>query len=163
MSKRITNSSSDKPRKPYADFPLFPHDNGQWAKKIRGRLHYFGKWDNWQDALSLYQKQAADLHAGRKPREDVEGTTIEELVENFLAAKQHLVDTREIVQRTWDDYDTVCRKVMDTLGKERMVADLRRTTSTCFVVTSPSRATWCRWAMTWATRGSFSSTPTTPA
>ncbi len=126
MSKHITNPSRDKPQKPYADFPLFPHGNGQWAKKIRGNLHYFGKWDNWQDALSLYQKQAADLHAGRKPREDIEGTTIEELVEHFLAAKQHLVDTREIVQRTWDDYDAVCQKVMDTLGKKRLVADLRQ-------------------------------------
>ena len=125
MSKPTKKSSADKPPKPYPDFPLFPHATGRWAKKIRGKLHYFGKWDNWQDALSLYQKQAADLHAGRKPREDTGGATISDLVNHFLIAKRHLVDTGEIVQRTWDDYDTTCRQVMEVLGKERLIADLR--------------------------------------
>jgi hypothetical protein len=105
MSKPITKSSVDKPLKPYPDFPLFPHSTGRWAKKIRGKLHYFGKWHNWQDALALYRKLAADLHAGRKPREETDGITLRDLVNHFLLAKKHLVDTGEIVQGTWDDYD----------------------------------------------------------
>jgi integrase len=126
MSKPTKNSSSgNKPAKPYPEFPLFPHATGRWAKKIRGKLHYFGKWDNWQDALSLYQKQAADLHAGRKPREDIGGATIKDLVNHFLVAKRHLVDTGEIAQRTWDDYDANCRQIMEVLGKERLLVDLR--------------------------------------
>ncbi len=125
MSKPTKKSSADKPQKPYPDFPLFPHATGRWAKKIRGNLHYFGKWDNWQDALSLYQKQAGDLHAGRKPRKDTGGATIKDLVNHFLIAKKHLVDTREIVQRTWDDYDATCQQVMEVLGKERLITDLQ--------------------------------------
>lgn len=125
MSKPTKKSSADKPLKPYPEFPLFPHASGRWAKKIRSKFHYFGKWDNWQDALSLYQKQAADLHAGRKPREDTGGATIKDLVNHFLIAKKHLVDTREIVQRTWDDYDATCRQVMEVLGKERLITDLQ--------------------------------------
>jgi hypothetical protein len=61
MTKVTKKPTNDKPAKPYPDFPLFPHGTGRWAKKIRGKLHYFGKWDNWQDALTLYQKRAGEL------------------------------------------------------------------------------------------------------
>ena len=125
MSKPTKKVSADKPRKPYPGFPLFPHATGRWAKKIRGKFHYFGKWDNWQEALSLYQTRAGDLHAGRKPRENTNGVNVRDLVNHFLVAKKHLVDTREIVQRTWDDYDATCRQVMEVFGKDRLIADLR--------------------------------------
>jgi integrase len=125
MSKPIKKVSAGKPHKPYSGFPLFPHATGRWAKKIRGKSHYFGKWENWQEALSLYQTQAEDLHAGRKPREHTNSVTVRDLVNHFLVAKKHLVDTREIVQRTWDDYDTTCRQVMEVFGKERLIADLQ--------------------------------------
>ena len=45
-------SANPKPAKPHADFPLYTHRSGRWAKKIRGRLHYFGPWDDPEPALS---------------------------------------------------------------------------------------------------------------
>lgn len=68
MPKKSTTSSrrgkSVRPSKPYAEFPLFPHDSGRWAKKIRGQFHYFGKWADdpkGEAAGQLWADQRDDL------------------------------------------------------------------------------------------------------
>ncbi len=62
------NTKITKPTKPYKDFPLFPHATGRWAKKIRGKLHYFGPSKNPDEAMKKYLAQRDDLQAGRAPR-----------------------------------------------------------------------------------------------
>ncbi len=113
-----------KPNKPYPDFPLFPHAAGVWAKKIRGALVYFGKWDDPDAALKKYLVQKDALHAGKKPREDVAGYTVKMLCNDFLLAKQGLVDSGELTRRSWQNYKETCAIVLDQFGKSRLVADL---------------------------------------
>ncbi len=113
-----------KPAKPYPDFPLFPHATRRWAKKIRGRMHYFGPWDDPDAALKKYLEQKDDLHAGRKPRSDPEALTVKELANAFLNQKQALVDAGELSPLTWGDYKTACDEVVAAFGKSRLLSDV---------------------------------------
>src|SRR5229473_7493847 len=85
-----------KPEKPRPDFPLFAHAAGVWAKKIRGKMHYFGSWDDPQAALDKYLAEKDALHAGRKPREESGGTTVKEVANRFLNEKKALVNVGEL-------------------------------------------------------------------
>ncbi len=116
---------SGKPAKPYPEFPLFAHAAGVWAKKIRGKLHYFGPWDDPDGALNKYLEQKDDLHAGRTPRPDPAALTVKGLANALLEHKQAMVDAGELSQRTWDGYKDACDLLVSAFGKHRLVTDLR--------------------------------------
>src|SRR3954464_11960567 len=97
-------TTSAKPSKPYPDFPLFPHATRRWAKKIRGKMHYFGPWDDPDGALANYLAEKDALHAGRKPREVSAGVTVKDLANAYLNHKSALLDAGEIAPRTWGNY-----------------------------------------------------------
>ena len=81
----FSEPSIKRPAKPYPDFPLFPHATRRWAKKIRGKLHYFGPWKDPEAALQLYLAKRDDLYAGRTPVKSSDGLTLRELCNHFLS------------------------------------------------------------------------------
>lgn len=124
MAQSTKSRPQNKPAKPYPDFPLFPHATKRWAKKIRGKLHYFGPWEDADAALQKYLDQRDDLHAGRTPRTKVDGLVVRDLCNQFLTSKRHLLDTGEIRERTFQDYHSSCERLYSTLGRSRLVDDL---------------------------------------
>jgi integrase len=113
-----------KPAKPNPAFPLFPHAAGVWAKKIRGKLHYFGPWEDPEGALTKYEQQKEALHAGRKPRSDSDALPVKEMVNLFLIEKEERVKQGELSARTWTDYKEATDLLIKEFGKQRVVSDL---------------------------------------
>jgi integrase len=113
-----------KPAKPYPDFPLFSHATRRWAKKIRGKVHYFGPWEDPDGALAKYLEEKDALHAGRKPRADPEALTVKDLANAFLNHKKALLDAGELSPRTWQDYKSAMDLLVGAFGKQRIVSDL---------------------------------------
>jgi integrase len=113
-----------KPAKPYPEFPLTAHPAGYWCKKIRGQLHYFGPWADPDGALAKYLEQKDALHAGRKPRPDPDAVTVKDVANQFLNAKQALLDAGELSPHTFANYKVAAVEVVSHWGKARLAADL---------------------------------------
>jgi integrase len=113
-----------KPSKPYPDFPLTAHPAGYWCKKIRGKLYYFGPWDDPDGALAKYREQAEALHSGRIPRPDPEAVTVKDACNAFLNAKQTAVANGELSALTFKYYREAAEHLLKHVGKGRLLVDL---------------------------------------
>ncbi len=126
MSNSTTKRKQTKPEKPTPGFPLFAHNNGLWAKKVRGRLRYFGSWSDPDGALEKWERQKDDLLAGREPREDdPDGMTVRVLANHFMTSKRRLVDAGELALRTFHQYHEISEYLIGHFGKNRLVDNLR--------------------------------------
>lgn len=122
-----------KPSKPYKDFPLFAHASGQWAKKIKGKLWYFGTWIDHSAALEKYRDQVDEIQAGRDPRRlvsEVSGAgaksacTVRFLVNSFLTEKEDLMLAGRLSRRMFTQYRDACKVVLDGFGRDSEVTAL---------------------------------------
>jgi len=131
--RRGNRKAAQEHKKPHPDFPLFVHDSkhpnrARWAKKVKGRLVYFGKVADdpkGEAALDLWLDQKDDLLAGRTPRDKSDSLTVHRLVDRFLKAKKAKVTSGELSPETWRDYYGTCKKIIRFFGKKRIVEDLR--------------------------------------
>lgn len=119
-----SKKKAKKPRKPKG-FPLTPNGNGQWSKKIKGKVHYFGPWADPDGALARYLEAAANLAAGRPAKSAAQTKlTIRELANEFLSFKQHKVDTGELTQRSFNEYKDTCARLIRVLGRDAVVEEI---------------------------------------
>ena len=139
----------EKPKKPYSDFPLFAHANGQWAKKIRGKLHFFGVWAEPDLALRRYLDERDSLHAGanpalagiRRPHESAPIVTVGYVCNYWLTRCKRMKESGELSGRTFLDYRKTAQRVIAFFGRETAVDTLQPADFTAY------RSTWPDWAV----------------
>lgn len=135
-----------KPNKPSKNFPLFAHAAGQWAKKVNGKLYYFGIWDKPQDALQKWNQRKAAIINGtyRKVVSHLDGSDasqVEESQSEFVdidlarltieaAVNLHLEDVSKRIEngdlspRTKIDRKRGAKFVIEEFGKDRLIETL---------------------------------------
>lgn len=132
MPKSIGLPNAGKAKKPRPDFPLFPHASGRWAKKVRQKLHYFGKVSDdtqGEAALALWLEQKDALLAGRIPRKRTGNEkTLEDICDAFMLSKERARDAGELAPRTYKEYFDSCKRLLDHFGADRIVDEQEFTT-----------------------------------
>jgi len=118
------HNRKNKPKKPYADFPLYPHASGMWAKRILGRLRYFGAWHDPFAALDRYIEDRDHLHAGQEPPGSGDNLDLDELANRYLEAKLLAVDAGEVGRRQYLECRRDAKRMLDCLGRRRASASL---------------------------------------
>ncbi len=119
----MATTFNTKPPKPYSEFPLFAHQNGQWVKKIKGKQWSFGVWSDPDTALAKYLDEVDEIQAGRDPRKtgvvrvSLNELTVAELGNLFLERQQARVTSGEITSRHFSDCLKSCRRLVDHIGK----------------------------------------------
>jgi len=116
-------------KKPHKDFPLYPHaGSGQWAKKIRGHMYYFGSWRHdptGAEAYDEYQhKLPWILRNEPAPPRVPHGVTIRDVVNIFLVQKERERDAGDIAERTFERYRQTAITIRDHFGAEASAGTL---------------------------------------
>jgi integrase len=145
-STRTYRKTSDRPRKPYPEFPLYPHPLGYWSKKINSQILHFGRWgrvvkgkvepllyeESWRKALLAYKSRIDDAVAGsirgtvvsEKPTNAVGHNNIADLCNLFLTSKMRKMQSGELSPRSFSEYRQATDLLVGTFGKQTRIGDL---------------------------------------
>ena len=98
------NSTKTRLPKPYPEFPLFAHNNGQWCRKIRGKIYSFGKWADLIAALKKHNDEYSYLKEGVVPPDSFDGWRVGDLINEHLSIQEDRVTQGEIVERSFESH-----------------------------------------------------------
>ncbi len=109
-------------KKKKQDCPLFLHASGQWAKKVRGKMHYFGK--DLDAALKRWAEEKDHLLAGLPVRRNDTRLALHVLGDRFHADRSKDVATGELTQRSLDEYTKSIKRLISIVGRDCRPEDL---------------------------------------
>ncbi|MEZ6148401.1 MAG: hypothetical protein R3B91_23820, partial [Planctomycetaceae bacterium] len=103
--------------------------SGHWCKKIRGKVHYFGKVEDdpkGVEAEKEWNRVRDDLYAAREPgARDSDSISLKGLVNEYLTHQERRRDAGEISLRTFLGMHATCENLVKALGKTKQVSTLR--------------------------------------
>ena len=111
-----------KPKKPKGS-PFSVGSNGQWVKKVDGKLKGFGPWDDHEGALRRYH----ELMTGRStsPVEASGEVTVRQLCNQWLSHQNSKLENGELSQRSWDDNLRIAKRIVEVFGPNREADSLQ--------------------------------------
>lgn len=122
------NRDYNRPTWPYPNIvTMTPHASGQWCKKVRGKIYYFGPWAQPDLALSRWHAEGDALKAGRTPEippEPDDSLTLGELANTYVGQKATDQRGGRIQARHLQDIQRDIAAVLAFLGGRRPVAEL---------------------------------------
>lgn len=103
------------PKKRAVECPLKLHGNGQWYKKFKGKMHYFGT--DRDTALSRWEKEGEFVLAGLPiPRTDGAPSVVE-LGNLFVDSCKKRLKDGDIGQRSIEDYERTIKRMIAIVGQ----------------------------------------------
>jgi integrase len=117
MAKSKRKTRSDKS-------PLTLHPTGQYCKKIKGKLHYFGS--DKRQALERYYEQAAYLHTGEgvRPESTGESISVKTLCNLYLDHQESRVPIAEVTLPRVYEQILILRSFAKFIGSHRPVSEI---------------------------------------
>ncbi|MEJ2701077.1 MAG: tyrosine-type recombinase/integrase [Sedimentisphaerales bacterium] len=105
-------------------FPLTLHPTGQYCKKIKGKLYYFGS--NKQQALQRYLEQASFLHIGATSESSTiyDGLSLKALCNLYLEHQHSRAEAGEIGAAQISDQTGVLREFVRYIGANCSASDI---------------------------------------
>jgi integrase len=147
QSKGIVPMAEKQSKKPYNDFPLTAHKNGQWCKKICGKVWFFGVVTDPDGALNKYLAERDEIHAGRDPRRGAASSrvspselTVAELCNLFLHRQWERSERGEITKQHFEDCVKACKRLVDHIGRFHRATAMTPTDFAAYKATFPK--TW---------------------
>jgi integrase/recombinase XerD len=121
----MSKSNNEKSRKTRSDkFPLTLHKTGQYCKKIKGKIYYFG--NDKKLALQRYLEQSTVLHSGKcLPPVDKSGSiSIKYLCNLYLEHQQSRAAIGQIKLRHICDQKILLRDFVSSVGQSQSINNM---------------------------------------
>ena len=105
-------------------YPLTRHQTGQYCKKIKGKMYYFGS--DKKQALQRYLEHAAHLYGnqGNSTKPINENMTLKQLCDMYLKYQFSKVQANSLTARHHNDQVASLNKLMSILGRSREIKDI---------------------------------------